>query len=108
MKCTHATAAYLESVTRAAFGAMPGGFGGLIDNFVFESDPFLPALISLLPYKETEFLPQIEAFLNKYYPLVNNTSLPKDTLIEQGIASAYSIELSYLVRDLANAKVIAK
>lgn len=97
MKCTHATAAYLESVTRAAFGAMPGGFGGLIDNAIFETDPMLPAYLALLPYKNTAFLPDIESFLNKYYPLLQNTQLPQDTLIPAEVASAYTIELSTLV-----------
>ncbi len=100
MKCTHATAAYLESVTRAAFGAMPGGFGGIIDNALFENDPMLPAYLSLLPYKNTRFLPEIESFINKYYSVLHNTNLPQDTLIPEDVASTYTIELSTLVHHI--------
>lgn len=102
MKCAHHTAAFLESVTRAACGVDPEGMGGLVSGQVFEKDAMLPAFLSLLPYLKGPCRNKIEEFLGKYYPLLC-TAEPEAVLSEE-LAGSYPYELSALVYEILEAE----
>ena len=104
MKCAHHTAAFLESVTRAACGVDPEGMGGLVSGKVFEEDVLLPALLSLLPHLNGPYREKIEAFLGKYYPLLRSND-PQAFLSEE-LARTYPYELSAMVYEVLEAERI--